>query len=383
MKVVRLLSKLFLAALLGLVVFLVAGEFITSRTKEGNAVDFVRDDDLVLVRRPNATGWSWMTGTNRWVPVSINEHHMRDAEIPVERDEDEVRILCVGDSFTYGGGLAQEETFPHFMQQRYGPPAESGVRVMNGGANGWTTRYQRVFIEKKMDALDPDVVVLAFNWNDLWSTGDFTDEEASVRILGDGCWLCRIGAAYDRVRATHFYRYLHQRKHGARKVPTPAAREKSLRNYRELTHRHSVEPEEKLRQSRQTRFGDRAPPHHWWVMTDRKWFQNTRRELEALDRFLDGREVPLVVAIMPEPSWWGPGPLPAKERLVEILDHAGVPWFDVQERFVHPQHDGTRQARRVELWQEFDPVHPNVDGQKVIANAICSFLAKQEIARPR
>ena len=117
--------------------------------------------------------------------------------------------------------------------------------------------------------------------------------------------------------------------------------------------------------------------------TDPIWWRKTRQEIAALDRFLEGRDVQFAVAIMPEPSWWGPGELPGKERLTTMLDHLGVPWYDVQDRFVHKKNHGDRSARREELWQPYDPVHPNVDGQKVIANAICAFLADAGILRPR
>lgn len=375
MIVLRRIVKVLVTALISVVVFLLLAELVTSFTKEGNAVDFVRDPDLILARRPNAAGWSWMVGTARWVPVRINSRRMRDAELPAVRDPGERRILCVGDSFTYGGGLAQEETFPVRMQERFGPVAQSRVRVLNGGANGWTTRFQRIFVEKFADELQRgDVVVLGWNWNDAWAGEAFNEEQAAPFILGDGCEVCRIGAANDFIRSTHLYRFIHQRKHGARVVPGPELMAQQFRNYREKTMDANVRPEERLQIGRERRFGDGPPDHAWWVATDRPAYKMVREEVTTLARFLEGRGIHLLVAMMPEPSWWGPGDLPARERLVELLDSEGVTWMDLHDRFVDPQQLGTRAARREELWQPYDPVHPSQQGQQVIADGICMFL---------
>jgi lysophospholipase L1-like esterase len=72
------------------------------------------------------------------------------------------RILFLGDSFTYGLGSENPETFV----ERIGA-ALPGVEVVNGGCNGYGQREELAVLDTLGAALRPDLVVLVFFWNDL------------------------------------------------------------------------------------------------------------------------------------------------------------------------------------------------------------------------
>lgn len=377
----RLLRKLLLVTLATLIAFVLLAELVTSFTREGNAVGFVRDPDLLLVRRPGE-GWSWMRGTNRWVRVRINRQHLRGPELPGERDPDEIRVLCVGDSFTYGGGLAEEETWPAILQDLLGPVEQSRVRVLNGGANGWSLPWQRIFVERSFEDIDPDVVILGWNWNDLAGLA-FDEDDAEARIIGDGCAICTVGARFDLLRATHLYRFLHQRIHGARTVPTEAQVHRSFEEYRRRIYERVVEPERRIQRHYRERYGTDAPPAEAYRQTEGPRWKEVRQGIEELAGFLGRKGAAFAVAMMPEPTWFGPGEIPAAPRLRAICSDASVPCVDLHPRFLGTEGLGTRAAFRKELWQPYDWTHPSPEGQRIIAEDVHAFLKKEGLLRRR
>src|SRR5215467_1125268 len=45
-------------------------------------------------------------------PVIINHEGFRSEEIVPQKDRSNLRIICLGDSQTFGNGVAQDETYP-------------------------------------------------------------------------------------------------------------------------------------------------------------------------------------------------------------------------------------------------------------------------------
>ena len=79
-----------------------------------------------------------------------------------------VRVLVLGDSFTWGDGVHEEDAYPHRMQFRMNlHDPERRYRVLNAGRNGLNTADQRKLLDE-MDLLasDPDLVLLGFSLND-------------------------------------------------------------------------------------------------------------------------------------------------------------------------------------------------------------------------
>lgn len=81
------------------------------------------------------------------------------AELPDARDS---RVLFLGDSFTYGLGSGDDETFVHLVDE-----ALERTEVINSGCNGYGQREQLAVLDTLGESLRPDLVVLMFFWNDL------------------------------------------------------------------------------------------------------------------------------------------------------------------------------------------------------------------------
>jgi lysophospholipase L1-like esterase len=99
-------------------------------------------------------------------PVSINRQGLRGPEIG-PKAPGTLRVLALGDSFTFGVGAREEETFPARLQQIL---RARGVRaeVLNAGVPGFGVPDEVAWFQRWGWPLDPDVIVLAvFVANDL------------------------------------------------------------------------------------------------------------------------------------------------------------------------------------------------------------------------
>jgi len=370
-----LASRLLRATLLGalaLAVLLLAADLLAGLTPEGNAALFVADPELSLVRKPGQDGYTW--GDGHWIPCHINQQGLRGDELPAARDPAELRVLCVGDSFTFGGGVETHQAWPQQLQALLGPPETSGVRVLNGGANGWDTPWQRLYLEKRgLAQLRPDLVVLGWNWNDLNTSPD-SQQQAVQHFLGaEGSWLSLL-PDWDVIRSSHLYRWLYCRGPGRTRVPDAQQLAAMYETYQRTIEAVGVEPERRVAEARRKRFDGGPPDDEFWRQTDTPAWKTVRTEITRIRSLCASSGARFAVALLPEPTWEGRGPFPGAERLEALLDSLGVPWIDVQPDFMGRDPDGTPHGRRPELWQEHDPFHPDAAGQALMARSVAALL---------
>lgn len=82
------------------------------------------------------------------------------------------RILVLGDSFTFGAGVRDGETFCREVERRLnGDTVQGGgpVEVLNAGVQGYNTRDEVLYLERQWLALEPDLVLIVFYINDAYS----------------------------------------------------------------------------------------------------------------------------------------------------------------------------------------------------------------------
>ena len=100
--------------------------------------------------------------------VETNTQGLRDREHPRERPAGTRRLLALGDSQTFGDGLALEETWPKQLETRLAreEPARRW-EVLNAGISGTDTWQHARLLERLSGAYELDGVVLAFYVNDV------------------------------------------------------------------------------------------------------------------------------------------------------------------------------------------------------------------------
>jgi hypothetical protein len=104
--------------------------------------------------------FSWKT-RYQGVEVSFNELGLRDEPIGVRQDN-EYRILVLGDSVTFGWGIERDATFCVGLQQKLNEQLERPIRVINAGVGGYNTEQEFLLFKEKELALAPDMVVLVY-----------------------------------------------------------------------------------------------------------------------------------------------------------------------------------------------------------------------------
>lgn len=107
-------------------------------------------------------------------PVAINARGYR-GRLPVEpKPEGTLRVAVLGDSVAFGGGVA----WPEILEQDLGPDR---AEVLNFGVPGYTVVQGMRQFDDEVAGLHPDVVVIAYGWNDHWlARGGLPDSARAV-----------------------------------------------------------------------------------------------------------------------------------------------------------------------------------------------------------
>lgn len=97
--------------------------------------------------------------------VSINSLGYRGRDISPQKSPGTIRILCLGDSVTFGDFVNNNETYPHHLQALFEENLMP-VEVINAGVGGTTIVDHLYFLRKSME-IQPDIVILTFSENDI------------------------------------------------------------------------------------------------------------------------------------------------------------------------------------------------------------------------
>lgn len=101
----------------------------------------------------------------------VNHLGLRGADTTVRKPPGTIRVLNLGDSFTMGKGVEDDQTFSVRMQGLLvrGISACSGrrIEVLNGGVDSYAPILSYLQLKRDLLALEPDVVVLNLDVSDL------------------------------------------------------------------------------------------------------------------------------------------------------------------------------------------------------------------------
>ena len=99
--------------------------------------------------------------------ISLNTEGFRDREFSGTKPEGAFRVVCLGDSWTFGANVGQEQTYPRQLEARLRELfPERRVEVLNLGVLGYTSFQGLQLLKQRALQLDPDLVVIGFGMND-------------------------------------------------------------------------------------------------------------------------------------------------------------------------------------------------------------------------
>lgn len=100
-------------------------------------------------------------------PVAINSYGFRDREHLVTPEFGTFRILCIGDSLTFGDGVAIEDTYPKQLETVLNESGTGKFEVINAGVPSYDTWQEVMFFRIKGVRFEPRIVILGFYGNDI------------------------------------------------------------------------------------------------------------------------------------------------------------------------------------------------------------------------
>ncbi len=96
------------------------------------------------------------------ITAAANSRGHRDVEVTLAKPAGVFRILVLGDSFTVGANVRQEEAYPKVLEKKlrsiYGPH----IQVINAGVGGWDPFQYAQYFEHYGYQFEPDLILIGF-----------------------------------------------------------------------------------------------------------------------------------------------------------------------------------------------------------------------------
>ena len=314
----------------------------------------IRAADRVIPFRPDATlGWKYQPHYHgRWhgAEVSINSLGIREKELTREKPEGTFRILCLGDSVTFGYGTETDKTYvkvlESLLRERY--PGRR-FETINAGIGGFTTPQELLLLKTIGLDYQPDLVTIGFVLNDVTDMNTVEERIERARRMQGAEGPPRVKQAGPGILPAR------------RLVQGMLSRtsiyvlfQQALGYFKKWEEARGVEHLVAV---------SNPPPE-----IERNWrkIEADLREIEDLSR-REGFEVLLV--ILPfrfQVEGDDPMRVP-QDRLIEFSGRIGLPVLDLLPVF--------RERRGEDLF--LDTNHPTVAGHRLAAESICEYLVRE------
>ena len=151
----------------------IAPQDVRHEYREGGSIG-VPDPRLGHVYRPGAV--SAVHAPEFSVEYRINAEGLRDETAhPSPRSQGSQRILVLGDSFAFGAGNAYDKIWPVLLEQQLLQRGHQ-VDVVKAGVSAYDTAKEALYLERLFPRYEPDIVLLAFLPNDLFTNQPIVED---------------------------------------------------------------------------------------------------------------------------------------------------------------------------------------------------------------
>jgi len=123
----------------------------------------VMDRYLLWKGKPYATGETYVPTVGKYAQIRLNSMGFRSPEVNEEKEEGSFRIVCMGDSSTFGMESFAEDTYPMVLQrlleEKY---PERKIEVINAGYTGYSSFQGLILLKRKILNLKPDLITIFY-----------------------------------------------------------------------------------------------------------------------------------------------------------------------------------------------------------------------------
>jgi lysophospholipase L1-like esterase len=297
-----------------------------------------RDPDLFWSMLPN------LQGIFQEKVLSTNSLGLRSpavgAKIPGE-----VRVLCLGESTTFGFGVADDETYAFRAERSLNASGARPIRLINAGVTAYTIFQSLIYLKTRGLALEPDAVVL-YHWaNDFLPT---TYRDSQHHEIGTSRSDRELYRFYKSLYIDKLVRYSALFRAGV----NFAAR----RSIDEFRRRRDIDPSEA---PEQLDWGSVFFPHQFPVRVKPQERREILAEFLQLSR-THGFELIVIHPVYRDVD-------SRDDILTEFCRENDVPLIDPLSAFQ------TAGLSKDELF--LDSMHPTADGHALLATALATYLA--------
>ncbi len=143
-------------------------ESLRAHYQRGEVV--LNNDAINFMKMPDGVyGYTLKPGFKNDNNTINSQGFRRSADVPVRRSPRSLRVVCLGESTTFGSD--DESNYPSFLQRILETDAigYQSYEVINAGVPGWISDQVALRVHRQIAALEPDVAILYVGWNDFQS----------------------------------------------------------------------------------------------------------------------------------------------------------------------------------------------------------------------
>lgn len=165
-KLIKKVLPLILTFIISITIALLLGEFVIRLfyPQVTSPVQFFYDEKLGgMVHVPNQKGFKEHPKVY-YYEYQNNDIGMRDTRQLADYAQYPNKILCLGDSFTYGWGVNDNETFASILEKKIN---NDSIAVLNAGVSGTGTDHALKFFQVRGKELNPKTAIYFYFDNDI------------------------------------------------------------------------------------------------------------------------------------------------------------------------------------------------------------------------